>query len=256
MAPERAGAADFTGQVVLVADACDVVGAQIGRAFAARGAAVALCGANAKSLDLLVGEIAASGGQAIMAVAADGAAQDIPAIVARVQAQFGKIDILVNNPGDVPDDNAADLAVSAFSANVEAMLTRSFSFLHEVLPAMRARRYGRIINIYNLAYLGLPGHPSVAAAHAGLFGLTRSVALEAAAEGVTINAVVKGDIAPPDLPADEAEKIGGRIPVKRPGLPADVLHGVNFFALPAAAYVTGQTLFVCGGKSAYFSMSV
>lgn len=251
-APESAGTADFTGQVVLVVDACDAVGAQIGRAFAARGAAVALCGADADRLERLAGEIAAGGGQAI----AVGATQDVAALVMRVQTQFGKIDILVNNPGEMPDGNAADLAVSDFRTNVEAMLTRSFAVLHAVLPGMRARRHGRIVNIFDLAYLGLPGRPSVAAAHGGLFGLTRSVALEAAAEGVTVNAIVQGDIAAADLPAEEAEKRGARIPVKRPGTPADVVHAVGFFVSPAAAYVTGQTLFVCGGKSAYFSMSV
>lgn len=250
-APDYAGATGLTGQVVLVVNAHEDVGAQIGRAFAARGAAVGLCGPDAKRLDLLASEIVAAGGHAIVVPARTAAD-----VVVRVQAQFGKIDVLVNNPGTATDRPAADLAVSDFSTNIETVLTGSYAFIHEVLPGMRARRYGRIVNIYDLAYLGLPAHPSVAAANAGLFGLTRSLALEAAAEGITVNAVVKGDIAPEGLPADEVEKLGGRVPVKRVGVPADVLHAVDFFASSASTYVTGQTLFVCGGKSAYFSMSV
>lgn len=253
---KEGGTVDLSGQGVVIANAGDELGAALAHYFASRGATVALCGLEAKSLDALARDIAAAGGQAVAAVSASDSTQDIASTVERILARIEKIEILVNNLGDAPPHPTADLAVDNFRSSVEAMLIRSFGLMRVALQTMRARRYGRIINVYKLAYLGLPGQASVAAAHAGLFGLTRSLALEAANDGVTVNAVVQGDIGRPDLPAADAEKFAGAIPVKRLGTPADVAYAVGFFASPAASYVTGQTLFACGGKSAYFSMSV
>lgn len=253
---KAASAFDFTGQAVLIANACDAIGAALGNYFASRGAAVVLCGPDVKSLDALACDITTSGGQVVATAMVSDSTQDIDSAVDQILVRTEKIDILVNNFDDAELRPAADLAVDGFRANIEAMLIKSFRFMHAVLKTMRARRYGRIINIYKLAYLGLPGQASVAAAHAGLFGLSRSIALEAANEGVTVNAVVQGDIGAPDLPAADAKKLGGTVPVKRLGTPADIAYAVGFFASPAASYVTGQTLFACGGKSAYFSMSV
>lgn len=241
------------GSVALIAGSCDKTGAAIACSLAAKGAVVALCGAGRDALESLVGTVAAQGGQAI-ALAAEPAA--ISAVVGDALAKFGKIDILVNNPGDIVGRPLLQQSTAEFESDVTAILTTSFRLLREVVPAMCKARHGRIVNVFDMSYLGLPGRANLAAASAGVFGLTRSAALELAAAGITVNSVVKGDVAGSDLPAADAEKLAGQIPVKRIGAPADIAHAVAFFAAPSAKYVTGQTLFVCGGKSAHFSMSV
>ncbi len=252
-AAERTGTSDLSGQVALVAGGGDESGTEIARQLSSRGATVALCNVDSKVLELLVGNMGAESGNAIA-----GTTERVQAMsnaVSRVRAQLGKIDILVNNASGA-DRFFPKLSVDEFHEALDATVTRSYELLHEAIPAMREKRYGRIINIYGLSYLGWPIQPPLAASYAAMFGLTRSLALETAVDGITVNGVVKGDIAATGLPAADAEKLASEIPVRRMGTAADVAYAVTFFASPSAKYVTGQTLFVCGGKSAYFSMSV
>jgi 3-oxoacyl-[acyl-carrier protein] reductase/2-[hydroxy(phenyl)methyl]-succinyl-CoA dehydrogenase BbsC subunit len=255
-ASNSAAASDYSGQVTLVSNVCDDIGAGIARYFASKGAMVGLSGANEEALELLAGEIVGQGGQAIAVANGQAGSEGISEIVGRVGSKFGKIDILVNNPGEVANCSLAELSVGDFKTNIDTMLTTSFAFMREVVPGMRARQYGRIINICSLSYLGLATQANLAASHAGIFGLTRSIALETATDGITVNSLIKGDIATADLSAADAEMLANRTPVKRLGTTADIVHALNFFASASTTYVTGQTLFVCGGKSAYFSMSV
>ena len=253
-ATRTARASDFHNSVALIVGPCDETGAGIARYFSSRGAAVGLCGAGGDVLESLAGAISAQGGNAI-AFATEGSAT-ISDIFGRVLSKFGKIDILVNNTGEIAGRSVLEQSMSDFERDIAAILTRSFGFLHEVVPSMRKAQYGRIVNIFGLSYLGLPGRANLAAAYAGVFGITRSVALETAAAGITVNSVVRGDIAGVTSLGADAEKLAGQIPVKRLGTAADVAHAIQFFASQSTKYVTGQTLFVCGGKSAYFSMSV
>lgn len=245
---------EFRNSVALIVGAPDDTGTGIARDLASQGAAVGLCGGGRDALESLARDIVAQGGKAI-ALATEGQTT-ISDVVAGVLAKFGKIDILVNNPGELPGRSLLGQSPSEFENDLAVILTTAFGFLREVVPAMRKGQYGRIVNIFGLSYLGLPGRANLGAAYGGVFGLTRSVALELAAAGITVNSVVKGDVARADLPAAEVEKLAGQIPAKRMGTAADVAHAVKFFAAPSTKYVTGQTLFVCGGKSAYFSMSV
>jgi len=121
---------------------------------------------------------------------------------------------------------------------------------------MKTRKYGRVINISSLSYLGFQGLSSYAAAKSALFGLTRSLALESARNGVTVNCVAKGDMATAGMDEATIEKCIKAIPVRRMGKPEDVAKAVGFFASDRSPYVTGQTFFVCGGKSIHFSMSI
>jgi 3-oxoacyl-[acyl-carrier protein] reductase/2-[hydroxy(phenyl)methyl]-succinyl-CoA dehydrogenase BbsC subunit len=109
-----------------------------------------------------------------------------------------------------------------------------------------------------LEYLGWPGKANYSAAASGIFGLTRSLALELAKDDITVNCLSRGDILYPEagLAEEAAAKLADAQPVKRLGTPEDVANAVGFFASEASKYITGQTLFVCGGKSLYFSMSV
>jgi 3-oxoacyl-[acyl-carrier protein] reductase len=166
---------------------------------------------------------------------------------------------LVNNagialPATVEDTTLADLEqVLAVNLRATILCTQA------VLPAMRAAGRGRIVNITSRAALGKQLRTAYAAAKAGIIGLTRSWALELAPAGVTVNAVGPGPIEtalfrsanPPDSPRTRAIRAG--IPLGRMGRPADVAHAVDFFLSDEASFVTGQTLFVCGGLTTGFA---
>jgi 3-oxoacyl-[acyl-carrier protein] reductase/2-[hydroxy(phenyl)methyl]-succinyl-CoA dehydrogenase BbsC subunit len=171
--------------------------------------------------------------------------------------RYGRIDILINSTPRAASQSLDSLTSSIFNDAVATVVQPSYSFLRAVVAAMRQHGYGRIVNISSLDYLGLPGKVATAAAHAGMFGMTRAVALEVARDNITVNNLVLGDIAADEALSDEEKAvIAGSIPVKRLGSLAEVAHAVAFFADEKAKYVTGQTFFVCGGKSIHFSMSI
>ena len=123
---------------------------------------------------------------------------------------------------------------------------------------MREKKHGRIVNVGSIEYLGVPGKANYSAAKSAIFGLTRSLALELAKEGITVNSLVKGDIMDPasEMSEEEQAKVAKGIPVQRLGRSDDVAYAACYFASDDSKYVTGQTLFVCGGKSLHSSMSV
>jgi NAD(P)-dependent dehydrogenase (short-subunit alcohol dehydrogenase family) len=121
---------------------------------------------------------------------------------------------------------------------------------------MRAMGFGRIVLISSRAALGLATRTAYSATKAGMIGMARTWALELAPDGITVNVVAPGpiretemfhDVVPADSPREEA--LAAAIPVKRLGAPDDVAQAVMFFAGPASSFITGQTLFVCGGSS-------
>ncbi len=178
--------------------------------------------------------------------------------LARAIEAHGRVDILINNFDAGLGQGIVECEEKDWTAALTENLSPVFRLCKTAVPAMRARGYGRIVNLGGLEYLGWPGRAARAAAKAGLFGLTRSLALELARDGITVNCVARGDLETdqPALSAEELEKKAGGVPVKRLGRPEDVAWAVVYLASDKAKYVTGQTLFVCGGKSIYFSMSV
>ncbi|MCX7171267.1 MAG: SDR family oxidoreductase [Proteobacteria bacterium] len=244
------------GRVALVAGATDEVGEAIALRLAADGAKIALCDQDAQKLAAVAAKITGAGGEAATFVVKLSDAQAVHGCVEQIVARYSRIDILVNNPAETEGKGLNDLSAESFNATVAASLGAEFNFLREVVPLMQKNSCGRVVNISNLAYLGIPRNADLAAAKSGLFGLTRSIALEMARSNVTVNCVVKGDIPAAEVAEEVKAKIAGGIPVKRVGTPSDVSYAVSFFASDTSDYVTGQTFFVCGGKSNYFSMSV
>jgi 3-oxoacyl-[acyl-carrier protein] reductase len=198
--------------------------------------------------ELVAESIRTSGGRA-RAFGADVSVQtDVQRMAHDIEQQLGPIDILVNNAGMAAVRGLDDITEEDFDRSIAVNLKSAFLCTQAVLPGMRSRRWGRVINISSIGARIGAGSVSVAyaAAKAGLEGLTRGYALRLAPEGVTVNAIAPGlidtEMGKPLLDAGVAE----RIPVRRPGTGGEIAQAV--LLLVRNAYITGQTLAINGGS--------
>ena len=183
---------------------------------------------------------------------ADGAAPARAAaeIAARYPVRYLVNNAGVNRPGFLDQATAEDLD-AAYAVNVRAAMI----LVKALAPGMRAAAFGRIVNISSRAIKGKTGRTAYAAAKAALVGMTRSWCLELAGAGITVNVVAPGPVGtelfdrghPPG--SEKRQRVIESIPVRRVGTPDDVARAVLFLLAPESGYITGQTLFVCGGTS-------
>jgi 3-oxoacyl-[acyl-carrier protein] reductase len=163
------------------------------------------------------------------------------------------VDVLVNNAGITRDMLALRLKDADWQAVIDTNLGAAFRLSRAVLRGMLKRRWGRIVNIASIVGVtGNPGQANYAAAKAGLIGMSKALAQEVAARGVTVNCVAPGfiDTAMTRVLDDkQREALLGRIPAGRLGEGSDIAAGVVYLASHEAAYVTGQTLHINGGMA-------
>ena len=166
-------------------------------------------------------------------------------------AQFGKVEVLVNNAAITKDGLAVRMKREDWDAVLDTNLYGSFYAIQQVLPAMMKARWGRVINIASIVGLtGNPGQVNYVAAKAGLIGLTKTLAQEMAPRNITVNAVAPGFIET-DMTAVLSDELRTKavqaIPLKRLGKPEDIAAAVRFLASDEAGYITGQVISVNGG---------
>jgi 3-oxoacyl-[acyl-carrier protein] reductase len=239
-------------RVAVVTGAGRGIGAGIAAALAESGALVVVNDVDAERAQATAELLARSGAVAVAEAAdvshADGAGR----VVERALAEFGRLDILVNNAAITRDAPLEAMTEADWDAVLGVNLRAAFLCCQRAVPPMAARRHGRIVNIGSRAWLGGTGQFNYAASKGGLIALTRTLALEMAARQITVNAIAPSTIDAPLLhaaPAEVRERMVASVPVGRIGQPADVAWAVLFFAADEAGFVTGQTLYVCGGRS-------
>ena len=179
------------------------------------------------------------------------------AVEASLQALTAELSfgVVVANVGQCINASLAETRWQDMRHLADVNLTSAILVARAALPAMRRHGYGRIVGLASRAALGKANRTAYAATKAGMIGLIRTWAQELASDGITCNAVAPGPIEtelfrannPADAP--QTRKILGSIPLRRLGSPTEVARAVGFFAAPEAGFITGQTLFVCGGAS-------
>ena len=175
----------------------------------------------------------------------------IESVISTVKAEFGDIDILINNAGITRDNLLMRMKEDEWQDILDTNLTSVFRLSKALMRTMMKKRYGRIITIGSVVgTMGNAGQANYAAAKAGLIGFSKSLAREVASRGITVNVVAPGFIAT-DMTAaltDEQKALTvAQVPVGRLGEPAEIASAVAFLASDEASYITGETLHVNGG---------
>jgi 3-oxoacyl-[acyl-carrier protein] reductase len=236
----------FSEQVVIVTGASRGIGAALARAFAQEGGQVACVATTQQGADRIAVEI---GGRGYACDVSDSASVD--AMVAAVTADLGPVSVLVNNAGITKDGLLMRMKDDDFNRVLDVNLRGAFYTIRAVSRGMLKSQYGRIVNMASvIGQTGAKGQANYAAAKAGIFGLTMSVAKEFGSRGITCNSVAPGFIET-DMTAGLTDEFKAFVqqtaPAGRLGTPADIAPAVLFLASREAAYITGQTLTVDGG---------
>lgn len=170
----------------------------------------------------------------------------------KIKEDFGRLDVLVNNAGVLRDNVIWKMPVADFETVIDINLKGAWLMCREAAKLMKEQKSGRIVNIASRAWLGNPGQSNYAASKAGIVALTRVLALELGRYHVLVNAVAPGLIDTPltqKLEKDVLEKLIQSQPTRSMGTADDVARAVMFLASEQTQFITGQTLYVDGGKS-------
>jgi 3-oxoacyl-[acyl-carrier protein] reductase len=242
---------DLRGQVALVTGASQGIGRATAEMLASAGADIVLnhLGGTAEEVEAVSRSIIATRCR-VIAVEADVASRaEVTSMVERAVGEFGRLDILVNNAGIAPECPLAAMTDEIWDRVLAVNLKGQFLACQAVVPHMRARRYGRIVNIASeQGLIGAAGMSAYCASKAGIFGLTKALARELAADGILVNCIAPGPVDTALLdPRDRNPELMGRIPLGRIGRPDEIAFAVLFLASPRASWTTGQVLSPNGG---------
>ncbi len=177
------------------------------------------------------------------------------AAVKAIAAEFGAVEILVNNAGITRDGTLAKMSREMWDAVIDTNLGSCFNLCKATFEGMRAAKFGRVVNIGSInGQAGQYGQVNYAAAKSGIHGFTKALAQEGARFGITVNAIAPGYVDTEmvrAVPADVLQKIVARIPMGRLGHAEDIARGVAFLTADDADFITGSTLSINGGQHMY-----
>ena len=242
--------ADMQGQVALVTGGTRGIGLAISNRLASRGVRIAVgYSRDAEAAKRFLAAHGDTGGSIHQGNI--GEAGDCERVIAEVLEQHGHLDILVNNAGITVDKTARKMTPAEWDHVIHVNLSGAFYLSRAVLQHMIDRSYGRIINISSvIGEMGNIGQANYAAAKSGLFGLTKTLALETAKRGITVNCVTPGFIGTDmvvAMPESALARVIEQIPVGRLGEPDEIARVVEFLADPDSSYITGEVYGINGG---------
>jgi 3-oxoacyl-[acyl-carrier protein] reductase len=228
----------LTGRVAVVTGAARGIGLGVAEVLRAEGADVVIADVNEHAVGIGVDVTAEP---------------DMAAMAAEAVSRWGRVDILVANAGIYPHVPLRELRVADLDAIMAVNVRGALLAIQACLPQMTSQAYGRIVLTSSItgSVVGQPGYAHYGATKAAMLGLMRSAALEVAAAGITINAVLPGNVQTPgfdDLGPEHTRRMLAAIPMGRFGQPRDVGWAVRFLASREAGYITGQTLIIDGGQ--------
>ncbi|MGE7990486.1 3-oxoacyl-ACP reductase FabG [Pseudomonas sp. NPDC089554] len=241
------------GKSVLVTGASTGIGLGIARQFALQGAKVLITARSADKIEAVAAQLRAEGLH-VHGLAADVA--DIASVVAMmntVQELHGGLDVLCCNAGIFPNSTLENLTEADWDRVLATNTKGTFLSVQAALPLLRNAEYGRVILTSSITgpVTGSPGWVHYGASKAAQLGFMRTAAIELAKDGITVNAVLPGNIVTAgflDVDAEYQAGVAASIPAKRLGTPEDVASAVMFFASREAGYITGQSLIIDGGQ--------
>ena len=232
-------------RIILLNGATGGLGSLMARFLAAEGHTLLLTGRNSAAAGLPEGD------KAVFLPCDVRSEAEIVRLVKDAEARFGRIDVLINAAGVSGSGMSWKLNADAWNETLAVNLSSPFYFIREVLPGMRARGFGRIVNLSSVvAFKGVPGTAAYAASKAGLEGLTRAVAAEQATKGITVNNLALGYFDAGmlyDIPEEIREQIRQSIPQGRFGNPDNITSLLRWIISSQADYFTGQTVQINGG---------
>ncbi len=241
----------FSGRVALVTGASQGIGESIALDLAKQGLFVALVDIQQEKLRAVADKIGQSGGQASIRTADVSHFGQAAEVVEAVVKENQRLDYLINNAGITRDNLMMRMREEEWDAVLAVNLKGVFNFCRAAVRPMISRRFGRIVNISSVVgVMGNAGQTNYSASKAGVIGLTKSLAREAAGREVTVNCVAPGYIATAmtdGLPEAVKKAFLDMIPMKRMGTPEEIAQAVRFLLSDQASYITGQVIHVNGG---------
>ena len=242
---------NFTDQVVVVTGASRGIGRAISLVFAQAGARLALVSRTADALEAVAAEVRAVGAEALVLPTDVAVEADVDQAIDRVVAEWGRVDVLVNNAGLIDFGPLHEIEPTAWDKVMGANLTGAYLCSRAVAPVMEKKQAGRIVNITSVSAQtgGVSGGVHYTASKGGLTAMTKTLARDLAPNNITVNAISPGQIdADPELlTPEQREKVMAMIPLGRLGEPEEIAYAALFLASPMADYITGTTLDVNGG---------
>jgi len=245
-------AASLQGLVAVVTGGAKGIGLGIARELAQAGCRLALWDLDDQALQAAQRSLAGEGVDVTTFKVDVSSVEQVESTVAQLLASHSRVDILVNNAGIGGDKLVSKMDLAFWRRVIEVNLHSQFICSKAVLTSMAENRFGRIINIGSRAWLGNRGQAAYSASKGAVVSLTRSLALEYARKGITVNAIAPGIVETPlfeTLTEEVRQGLHKTVPMERIGQPEDIGRAVRFFAEPGSGYVTGQLLYVCGGRS-------
>jgi 3-oxoacyl-(acyl-carrier-protein) reductase len=243
------------GKVAVVTGGGSGIGEATVARFAEEGAAVALVDIDEDAASTVASKVKDAGGRVSVHIADVAAKKDVDRLMEDVVEAHGTVDILVNNAGINRDALVKKMTEEAWDKVLAVNLKGTFLCAQAAAKVMMEQNRGRIINTSSVGALGNVGQANYAASKAGVIGLTKTLSLELARYGITVNCVAPGATMTPmlaKLPEEVAEMFKKKIPLRRFAKPEEIANLHAFLASDEAEYITGQVIFIDGGLSVGF----